>query len=80
MRSRCGSRVCAQVPGGRRVFEVFPVLAVLAANLDGDVDEDDVDDEPDAAERHGETEGLLEGFVGCEQHAGSLATQRAPVS
>jgi hypothetical protein len=49
--------------------EVFLVLAALASNLDGDVDDDDVDHHADSAECGDQADGLDERLAGSDNHA-----------
>jgi hypothetical protein len=61
--------------------EVLLVLPALAANLDRDVDHDDVDDQADPEKGGAETDVLDDGFAGCEdEHGWSLATDGRSVS
>jgi hypothetical protein len=62
-------------------FQVFLVLAPLAAHLNGDEDADHADDDPDPHEGGEQAYVLADGCACGEKHrVGSLATQAALVA
>ena len=67
-------RVCERsesgAVGGPARGHVLLVLPALAANLDRDVDEDDVDEQADPAERGDQADVLRDGLAGGEDHRG----------
>lgn len=60
--------------------KMFLVLQVLAANLNGNVDDDDVDDHANPDEGRDQADVLGDRCAGEEKHADTLATRRRAVS
>ena len=61
--------------GGAARGDVLLVLPALAANLDRDVDEDDVDEQADPAERGDQADVLGDGLAGGEDHRASPSSE-----